>query len=293
MAASNKVNKKFLIIGGVSGAGCSTALQALEDFHFATISKIPVPLMPEFINLKKSEETDQNIAILPEIKSEKSLQDLLAVIESIGIQNIEIVFLDATNEAIIKRYSETRRPHPDFAAPDDRTLVDAIQRERNYLIRLKEIANLVLDTSSFTVHDLKREIGKYISLHYKSENSIRINFVSFGFKNGIPIDCDLVIDVRFLPNPYFISEFKEETGLNPKVAEWVLDKEETSTFINLYLKLLNFLIPKYADEGKAYLNIGVGCTGGQHRSVAIAEALSSQINLPQYKVTNYHRDIKI
>jgi len=282
---------KIVIIGGISGSGCSTMLRALEDFHFATVGKLPIDLIESYIVEKRRQDPLSLIAIVPEIKSEDSLSALLTVINNQGRHSFEIVFLEASDPTILKRYSETRRPHPDFAAPEDKTLIDAISRERNYLMPLKEIADLVIDTTELTVHDLKREISKFVEEHYSIEAKITINFVSFGYKFGVPLDCDLVIDVRFLPNPYFIDEFKSLSGLDKPVAAWVKKQQDAQEFIKKYSELLRFLIPKYAFEGKAYLNIGVGCTGGRHRSVAIAEELMQLLEPPNAKVTRYHRDI--
>ncbi|MDZ4785229.1 MAG: RNase adapter RapZ [bacterium] len=286
--SSTKNLGKLVIIGGISGAGSSTALKAFEDFQFSAIGRIPVSLIKEFIKTRKE---NSRVAILAEIKSQQSLNELLAVISELGREEIDIIFLDASDDAIIKRYSETRRPHPDFASKEDKTLVDAIRRERNNLIKLKEISNLCIDTSNLTVHDLKRQVSLYIENHYNLENSIRVNLVSFGFKNGIPLDCDLIADVRFLSNPNYIDQLKNLTGLDAELSKWVLEKEDTKKFLALYSDLLKFLIPKYAFEGKSYLNIGIGCTGGKHRSVAISEALSREISLPKHKITCYHRDI--
>ena len=288
---TTKSDRKIVIICGISGAGCSTALRAFEDFHFSTVGRLPVPLINAFLDGHSKEKGQPPLAILPEIKSEHSVTELLNTIKQLGRSHVSIIFFDATNDTIVKRYSETRRPHPDFAAPEDKTLVDAIQRERNTLVFLKDIADLVIDTSSLTVHDLKREICRFIENNYSVDNNIRVNFVSFGFKYGLPLDCDLVTDVRFLPNPYFLQHLKDKTGLDSEVSAWVLEKEDTQKFISLYLEQLKFLIPKYAYEGKAYLNIGVGCTGGKHRSVTIAESLAKAIDSTQYKVSCYHRDI--
>jgi UPF0042 nucleotide-binding protein len=282
--------QRIVIITGISGAGCSTALRAFEDFHFITVGRLPVDLIPDYIK-NKSTEVGGKIAILPEIKSQEAVANLLSQIKKSGRNNFNLVFLDATDDAIVKRYSETRRPHPDFAKPEDKTLIDAIKRERRSLVTIKEISDLVIDTTALTVHDLKRRISEWVELGYNSSNRLTINFVSFGYKNGTPSDCDLLIDVRFLPNPYFIEELKSKTGLDAAVSKWVLDNPDTQEFLNNYLNLLNFLVPRYTQEGKAYLNIGVGCTGGQHRSVTLVEKLADSINFAQCKITKYHRDI--
>ncbi len=229
---------------------------------------------------------------MPEIKSRDALDTLLKFIKDNDREQFQILFIDASDDSIVRRYSETRRPHPDFARAEDKTLIDAIKRERRHLVGLKQIANLTIDTTNLTVHDLKREISKFVESNYTSEAQITINFMSFGFKHGAPQDCDLLIDVRFLPNPFFEENLKSKTGLDEAVSNWVLNQSDTQEFLKLYTQLLQFLIPKYAHEGKAYLNIGVGCTGGKHRSVAIVEELSKKMSFPKFKITKCHRDLE-
>lgn len=283
--------QRIVIIAGISGAGCSTALKAFEDFHFTTVSRLPVSLLAKYVE-EKQLRSNQKIAILPEIKSKECLNELMAHITQKNRDVFQIIFLDATDETIVKRYSETRRPHPDFAKPEDKTLIDAIHRECRSLISLKEISDLVIDTSNLTVHDLKKEIAKYIESEFHEHHRLTVNLVSFGYKNGIPTDCDLLVDVRFLPNPYFIEELRDKTGLDCSVSKWVMSHADADAFLRQYAQLLNFLIPKYAQEGKAYLRIGVGCTGGQHRSVTLVESLYPLIKFENAKITKYHRDIR-
>lgn len=284
-------SQRIIIIGGISGAGCSTALKALEDFHFATVGRLPVDLIDSYIK-EKRKDPSALIAIMPEIKSRDALDTLLKFIKDNDREQFQILFIDASDDSIVRRYSETRRPHPDFARAEDKTLIDAIKRERRHLVGLKQIANLTIDTTNLTVHDLKREISKFVESNYTSEAQITINFMSFGFKHGAPQDCDLLIDVRFLPNPFFEENLKSKTGLDEAVSNWVLNQSDTQEFLKLYTQLLQFLIPKYAHEGKAYLNIGVGCTGGKHRSVAIVEELSKKMSFPKFKITKCHRDLE-
>lgn len=283
--------QRIIIIGGISGAGCSTALKALEDFHFATVGRLPVDLIDPYIKERKK-DPKTTVAIMPEIKSRQALDTLLKFINDNDRSQFQILFIDASDETIVRRYSETRRPHPDFARAEDKTLIDAIKRERRHLIGLREIANLIIDTTNLTVHDLKREISRFVESNYTSEAQITINFMSFGFKHGAPLDCDLVIDVRFLPNPFFDENLKTKTGLDEAVSSWVLNQPDTQEFLKLYSQLLRFLIPKYAVEGKAYLNIGVGCTGGRHRSVALVEELAKKMNFPKFKIAKCHRDLE-
>lgn len=283
---------KTVIICGLSGAGTSTALKAFEDSGFFTVGRIPVRILSKhFEELKSKRYSNAPTAILPDIKSEEAVQTFLKFRDSLPKDSFEVLFLDAKNESLIKRYSETRRPHPSFNPSLDQTISDTIQRERSLLIRIKEIADKIIDSSDLTVHDLKRQIDKYSIESQETEKGFRINFVSFGFKYGAPVDCDLIIDVRFLPNPHFIDELRNLTGKDKKIQEWVLEKPETKEFLRLYVELLNFLLPKYQHEGKSYLNIGIGCTGGKHRSVTLAEKLKESLGYPESLRSVQHRDI--
>jgi UPF0042 nucleotide-binding protein len=208
-----------------------------------------------------------------------------------------IVFLDAKVETIVKRYGQTRRPHPGFDLQLDKTLQDAIVRERDRLFPLREMANTLIDSSELTVHDLRAEIRSFASSCKGSTSSaMRVNFLSFGFKHGVPIDCDLVVDVRFLPNPYFVDELREKTGIDPAVNEYVFQSGAAEQFIAHYADLLSFLLPEFAKSGKSYVNVGVGCTGGRHRSVAVsgalAKVLGGRIPAEQYLVSVKHRDVE-
>lgn len=288
----------LLLLGGVSGAGNTTALNFISDLGFYAIGNLPATLLPDvlkFSTIKPARFT--RTAILLDIDSQANLNDLLGFLRSIEHEKHKIVrvFLDSSPETIIKRYSETRRPHPGFDPLRDKTLRDAIQREKSRLLPFRDIAHFVLDTSELSVHALKRELNAFMeTISPTSTRLLRVNFVSFGFKFGLPLDCDLVADVRFLPNPHFIEELRDHTGLEAPVASYVMEQADTRTFIEKYGDLLNDLLPKYAHEGKAYLNIGIGCTGGKHRSVAIAEHLSRIVgaNHTDYLVSVKHRDVE-
>lgn len=240
-----------------------------------------MPLLPSFLEFsKKDPERFSRTAILLDIDSTKSLEEVLAFIRDNQSDTVRFIrgFFDASAEAIIKRYSETRRPHPGFDATRDKSLNDTIQREKSRLLPFKDTANLVLDTSELSVHALKRELRAFIdSTTSIAAQKVRVNFVSFGFKYGLPLDCDLVVDVRFLPNPHFVKGLREKVGTEKEVADYVLSQDEAQRFLEKYVEFLTFLIPRYVAEGKAYLNIGVGCTGGQHRSVALAEELCRRL----------------
>ncbi len=279
----------------MSGAGKSHALDTLEDRGFYTLDNLPVPLFRQFLEFSRSSPAKyERTALLLDIDTRDKLAELTKLLDEIDPKRslVKFVFVEATNDTIVKRYSETRRPHPGFDAIKDKSLEDTIQRERSRLQPLREIANIVIDTSSLSVHELRRELGGFLdSLPFAPGKLMRVNFLSFGFKYGLPIDCDLVIDVRFLPNPHFVEELRERTGLEQVVRDYVLKTPAAQEFTTLYSELLGFLLPQYAFEGKSYLNIGVGCTGGQHRSVAIAEALQSLIDPKLYLVSVKHRDL--
>lgn len=287
--------RSLIVVSGLSGAGKSTALNALDDLGYNALDNLPVPLFVNFLEFtafrrKKYART----ALLLNIQSNQDLTDLNKILKKFPEikEKIKFIFLDATTDNIVKRYSETRRPHPGFNVQTDRSIEDAIERERARYLTFKNMAHQRIDTSSMTVHDLKREIKDFVdSLKQGSQESIRVNFVSFGFKKGIPQDCDLVVDVRFLPNPHYIESLREKTGLDAEVSNYVLDPELTQDFLKRYIELLKFLLPNYIYEGKAYLSIGVGCTAGRHRSVAIAEKLAKEISYKDCLISVKHRDL--
>ena len=273
--------KQLVLLAGLSGAGKSSALATLEDLGSYAVDNLPVPLIPYFLEFTKSAPSRfAHLSLLLDIDSPEKVRDLLRFLDAAPELEgrLWIIFLDAATQHIIRRYSETRRPHPGFDAIRDKTLEDTIQRERTLLMPLKERAQVVIDTSSLTVHGLKREIINFHeSLGDTSPTRLLVNFLSFGFKSGIPLDCDLVVDVRFLPNPHFVEGLREKNGRDPEVANFLKVLPDVTQFIERYAELLKFLLPRYAAEGKAYLNVGIGCTGGKHRSVYIAEELCTRL----------------
>lgn len=287
--------RSLIIVTGVSGAGKSTAMDLLSDSGYYIVDNLPIPLLESFMSYCRSGgDRFWNTALLLDVDSPESRGQLLDLIGSGASRpdNLKVVFLDADTRAIVRRYSETRRPHPGFNPALDKTLEDTIARERSYLQAIKEVSNLVLDTSSFNVHALKRELREFLTtIGLESGRKMRVNFLSFGFKRGVPLDCDLVVDVRFLRNPHFVEALREHDGREREVREYVFESPDAAAFVERYAELLRFLLPRYQFEGKAYLNIGVGCTGGKHRSVAIAEALSAQIDHGAYLVSVKHRDV--
>ncbi len=287
--------QSLVVVTGLSGAGKSSAMDLLEDCGYFGVDNLPVPLLNSFLELSRSApERYARTALLLDVDSQDSRAQLLPLIGAAGSRppNLKVIFLDADTRSIVRRYSETRRPHPGFDPAKDKSLEETIQRERARLQPIKEAADLVLDTSSMNIHALKRELRDFLqNLGTVSARSMLVNFLSFGFKRGTPIDCDLIVDVRFLKNPHFIEDLREQDGRDQPVRDYVFSSPDAAEFVKRYAELLSFLLPKYQFEGKAYLNIGVGCTGGKHRSVAIAEALSKTIDPSRYLVSVKHRDI--
>ncbi len=279
-------------------------MHLLSDTGYYVVDNLPVPLLGNFLAFSAGAGARfRKTALLLDIDSAEAQQLLMPLLHVRGSAagKVQLVFLDADTDVVVRRYSETRRPHPAFDPDQDDSIQDAIFRERERLQPIKERADLVLDTSDYTVHELKRRLREFLSsLGVQSSYTLRVNFLSFGFKHGVPIDCDLVADVRFLTNPHFIDSLRSLTGKDERVREYVFRSPDATEFVNRYRDLLTFLLPKYQIEGKAYVNIGIGCTGGQHRSVAIAEALSQALSKAvcgsmkeqPYLVSVHHRDIR-
>ncbi len=280
----------LIIITGLSGSGKSTALDALEDAGYYCVDNMPVALLPKFLELPlQTEARPGGFAFGMDLREPGFLHNCRQVFEGLRQQGsvFTIFYLEANTEVIVQRYSQTRRQHP-FA--DRQSLVGGIEEERKALQTLRGWADRVIDTSKYTVHDLKTLVRNIV----KDDSTalpIRLQIVSFGFKNGIPLNADLVVDVRFIDNPYFDPDLKTKNGLHPDVERFVLNRPEAKTFLSHYLAMLDFLIPLYQREGKAYLTIGVGCTGGHHRSVVIATQLERHIRKQQHDVHLLHRDI--
>ena len=281
---------RFVIITGVSGAGKSQVVKYLEDLGFFCVDNLPPALIPKFAEIcYQSGGKMDKIALVIDIRGGDLLNDLfpgLAMLKDTGF-SYEILFLEASDEVLIKRFKETRRSHP--LSPDGR-IIKGIREERRILQSIKDKANHIIDTSNLSTRQLKEEIAN-LFIQGKSFEGMIINIISFGFKYGIPIDCDLVFDVRFIPNPYYIQTMKRLTGKHDTVKEFVLKCEETITFLNKIGDMLEFLIPNYIKEGKSQLVIGIGCTGGKHRSVAIGDEIFRTLKEKQHRVVIDHRDI--
>ena len=285
-------NKKIIINTGLSGSGKSTAIDALEDGGFFCIDNLPVVLLPKFLEFRAETGSEiTKLALVMDLREEEFIQrypDIFTKLRQEGCL-FEILFLEASTEILLRRYSQTRRKHP---LSEAKSLLEGIQAERKELKDLREIADLIIDTSNYNVHELKEIILNHV-LKAVPAKRMKIYLLSFGFKYGIPADADLVIDVRFLPNPHFVQELRNLDGTSPKVKEFMDRWKETHIFLEKYLDLLNYLIPHYEKEGKSSLTIAVGCTAGTHRSVSIADAIYRELKKTTNLITLTHRDIEL
>lgn len=280
---------EFVVITGLSGAGKSQAMKIMEDIGYYCMDNLPPSLLPKFADLYfESKDRIKKVAIVVDIRGGKFFDDLFESLEILKEHGYKyrILFLDASDEVLIKRYKELRRPHP--LCPEGR-IIDGITKEREILKEVRAKANNIIDTTNFTLGMLKEEIKK-IFLEGKETQSLTISIVSFGFKHGVPLDADLVFDVRFLPNPHYIEELREFTGNEKKVRDYVMKWEQTEEFVNKLTDLVDFLIPYYIKEGKNQLVIAMGCTGGKHRSVTLANVLYEYLKRKEYRVIINHRD---
>ena len=278
-----------MIVTGLSGSGKSTAIRVLEDLGFYCIDNLPVVLTPKFIELCQSSEADiQRVALGIDLRERAFLGDYAAVLDEVrrAGHRVEILYLDAADDVLVRRFSETRRPHP---LADGANVAAGIAREREGLAGLKALADRIIDTSAFTVHQLRDELRRLLA-DAGGEVAMRVLLLSFGYKYGLPTDVDIVLDVRFLPNPFFVEELRPRDGTDPAVARYVLDRTETQEFLALTTALLDFSLPLYVREGKRYLTVGLGCTGGRHRSVALVTELERRLAGHGFPVRVQHRD---
>ena len=281
---------RFVIVTGMSGAGKSQALNILEDIGFFCVDNLPIDLILKFAELSNIGEYN-NVALGVDVRSGESLSKLTSIFETLKNKGHEckILFLDASNEILIKRYKETRRAHP--LAVKDR-LETGIKKEREKLDFLKKDSDYIIDTSTLLVKDLRKEIEKIFIQDNDFEN-MYVTILSFGFKYGLPSDADLIFDVRFMPNPYYKEDMKHKTGLDEDVRNYVMDSDDSREFLVKLIDMVKFLMPKYVKEGKNQLVIAIGCTGGKHRSVTVAESLYKNVKEDKnigFKL--YHRDIE-
>jgi UPF0042 nucleotide-binding protein len=283
---------KIIIITGLSGSGKSTAISAFEDAGFYCVDNMPVALLPKFLELPiESDSEIAGLAFVMDLREKSFLSKYPFVFDSLKEKGyrFKILFLEADEETLLKRYSQTRRHHP---LSQDKSLLEGIRIEQDQLKDLKITADKIIDTSRYNVHKLKSVIN-YIAQQSKIFAPMKINILSFGFKYGTPHDASLIMDVRFLANPYFVPELKALNGKSPDIKNYVLNNNEATRFLKKYLDLLDYLIPLYEKEGKSYLTIAVGCTGGRHRSVSIAEAIFEHIKKPGRQIIITHRDISL
>lgn len=283
---------EFVIITGMSGAGKSQAMKAMEDINYYCMDNLPPTLLPKFAELcYESKRSIDKVAVVVDIRGGIFFEDLFKSLERLTEKDLKyrIIFLDAEDNILIKRYKELRRPHP--LNPTGR-IIDGIIEERRLLKEVKEKANYIIDTSNLTIGMLKEEIAK-IFIEGEELRKLTISVVSFGFKHGILLDADLVFDVRFVPNPYYISELKELTGADEGVRDYVFKWEQTNIFVDKVLDMLEFLIPHYIKEGKNQLIVGIGCTGGRHRSIAIAKYIENKLKENGHRSIVSHRDTNL
>jgi len=280
----------FAIITGLSGSGKGTVLKAFEDMGYFCVDNLPVELVLKFAELSGSSGSQsRKAAIVVDVREGAELSKLPAVFRKLKKSELAVtlIYLDASDDALIRRYSETRRPHP---LTQDRPISVALDEERRRLEPIRQLADTIIDTTQFNVHELRRYIAD--KFHAQQSPPLLISLISFGFKYGVPLESDLVFDVRFLPNPNFVKTLKDKTGLDQEVSDYVRSFAQTSEFLKRLSDLLLFLVPNYVIEGKSYLTISVGCTGGQHRSVMITEELNTLLSSLGYKTKVNHRDIK-
>ena len=282
---------RFVIVTGMSGGGKSTALRMLEDVGFYCVDNLPVPLIEKFVELIAMPNSEVGkVALGLDVRADQPFEDAQKVLEKLKENgySFEILFMEASDQVLLKRYKETRRMHP--LSPDGR-VEDGILKERKILQDIRSKADYVIDTSKLLTRELKEEIDR-IFVKNEEYNSLMITILSFGFKHGIPADADLVFDVRFLPNPFYIDELKYKTGNDKEVQDYVMSFPEAEAFIDKLCDMLSFLIPNYVKEGKYQLVIGIGCTGGKHRSVTLANRLYSRLkNKGNYGLKIAHRDV--
>ena len=281
-------SKELVILTGLSGSGKLSALKAFEDMGFYAVDNMPLELIPNFADLVRQSVEITRAAMVVDVREGQRLDRFPAMLKDIRkVLPTTVVFLDSSDASLVRRFSETRRPHP---LGRSETVVKAIQAERGLLEPIRNVADLSVDTTNYNVHELRAYMVSKFERGDSAKN-LMVSSISFGYKNGVPLEADLVFDVRFLPNPHFIPEFRPLTGKHPKVAKYVRSFPQTTEFLDRTTQMLLFLLPHYIQEGKSYLTVAFGCTGGQHRSVMIAEEMKKRLAKEGYRIKVSHRDM--
>jgi len=285
--------KSLVIITGMSGSGKHTAAKAFEDMGYFCVDNLPTPLIPRLIEMTiASGGQIDRLAIVLDVRLREAVSGIKQLFQDLKKLPFEstVIFLDASDKVLARRYSETRRVHP---LAQDSSLLEGVRLERKKLAYVRAQADLVIDTTDFSVHDLTSYLYDHFRTRDKGEEQLNVSVVSFGFKHGLPFNSDLVFDLRFLPNPHFVPELKEKTGNDPEVIDFMRAQPETAEIIDKIEDMLEYLLPKYSREGKSYLTVAIGCTGGHHRSVVVANELARWLEENGYRVNLVHRDINL
>jgi len=280
----------ILILTGLSGSGKSTVLRALEDIGYFCVDNLPLGLLPPFLQMQSRPiQYGRKIALVMDVRTEGFLQNYAQVFRGLEDQgyHLHIIFLEADDAALIRRFSQTRRQHP---LADHDTIVQALRQERNSLAGLRQLAHRIIDSSHYNPHQLRELIQEEYS-ELLPRQRMWLHLISFAYKNGIPPEADMVLDVRFLPNPYFVDDLRPLTGEDPGVQKYVMDHPETQAYLDHLFTFVDFLLPHFQEEGKTHLTLAIGCTGGQHRSVVILNALGQHLDQGNYSFTLSHRDM--
>ncbi len=280
---------RFVVVTGLSGSGRSATLKAFEDIGFYCVDNLPLMLLSAFVEYAQGSEEAFRSAIGIDIREKGFPERFPILYGELKLQGhaIEMLFLDASDQTIVRRFSETRRPHP--LARGATPLLEGIRRERTALAEVRKLADRIIDTSDYTVHDLRQTIEQRYT-EGDAGRLMAITLVTFGYKFGVPCDLDLLFDLRFLPNPHFVPELRPHTGEDPRVREYIMARPDSVEFLVRFQGFLEYLLPRYRSEGKSYLTIGFGCTGGRHRSVAVSLMIAERLRQSGYDVTIKHRD---
>lgn len=280
---------ELVILTGISGSGKASALKTFEDLGFYSVDNMPLDLLPRFADLVRQSAEIARGAIVIDVREGQSLDRFPALLREVRkTLSTKVIFLDAKDAVLIRRFSETRRPHP---LGREEMVRRSIRAERKLMDPIRNVADIIIDTSNFNVHELRNYIQSQFARGETENKNLLVSCISFGYKNGVPVEADLVFDVRFLPNPHFVPEFRPLTGKHPKVAAYIRQFPQTGEFLDRTTDLLLFLLPYYIEEGKSYLTVAFGCTGGQHRSVMIAEEMRKRLGKQGYSVKSAHRDM--